>query len=177
MTYDEGTLELMNPHRKHENLGRLIGRMVEAYSEIKGIEILSVASTTVKLSSLEKGFEADESYYVTQANDVLDREVLDFELDAVPDLVIEIELTSSAIKKMKLFAAMNVPEVWRHDGTSVVMYRLTNGQYQSMPSSLELPGLTAVMLNETLRQRLTVGETTLIRNFRNSVPASPFSGA
>lgn len=172
MAFDSGILEMMSPQRKHENLGRLIGRMVETYSEIKGIEILSVASVTVKRNDLKKGFEADESYYITHAARVLDRDELDFEVDPVPDLVIEVELTSSAIKKLPLFAAMQVPEVWRHDGKLLSIYWLENGQYQSLLSSVELPGLTALMMNDTLAQRLEVGETTLIRNFRNSIQAN-----
>ena len=146
--------------------------MVETYSEIKGIEILSVASVTVKRNDLKKGFEADESYYITHAARVLDRDELDFEVDPVPDLVIEVDLTSSAIKKLPLFAAMQVPEVWRHDGKLLSIYWLENGQYQSLLSSVELPGLTALMMNDTLAQRLEVGETTLIRNFRNSIQAN-----
>lgn len=169
MTYDEGVLEMMSPKRKHENLGRLMGRMIETYSEIKGIEILSVASVTVKRSDLRKAFEADESYYVTHAIDVLDREELDFEVDPVPDLVIEVELTSSAIDKMKLFAAMEVLEVWRHDGKSLQIFRLEYGKYIPVSSSVELPGLTASIVNQTLAQRLQTGETTLIRDFRRSI--------
>lgn len=169
MTYCEGVLEMMSPKRKHENLGRLIGRMVEAYSEIKGIEILSVASVTVKRSDLEKAFEADESYYVANIDKVLAKEELDFEVDPAPDLVIEVELTSSAIDKMELFAAMQVGEVWRHDGASVQFYRLVNGQYELIPSSIELPGLDSARINRFLNQRLQVGETTLIRAFRSEV--------
>ena len=48
MTYDQGVLELMTPRRQHEQIGRLIGRMVEAFSEVRGIEILSCGSTTFK---------------------------------------------------------------------------------------------------------------------------------
>ena len=78
LTYNGGVLEMMSPKRKHESIGRLLGRMIEAYSEIKGIEILSVASVTVKRSDLKKAYEADESYYVTNLNRVLAKEELDF---------------------------------------------------------------------------------------------------
>ena len=139
MTYSEGVLEMMSPKRKHENLGCLIGRMIEAYSEIKGIEILSVASVTVKRSDLKKAYEADESYYVTNIDQVLAKEELDFEVDPAPDLVVEVELTSSAIDKLELFAAMQVREVWRHDGKSVQFYRLEQGSYNPIATSLELP--------------------------------------
>jgi Uma2 family endonuclease len=169
MTYSEGVLEMMSPKRKRENIGRLIGRMVEAYSEIKGIEILSVASVTVKRSDLKKAYEADESYYVTSIDQVLAKEELDFEVDPAPDLVVEVELTSSAIEKMELFAAMQVREVWRHDGTSVQFYRWLNGRYNLIPTSVELPGLDAALINRFLEQRLEAGETTFIRAFRREI--------
>ena len=169
MTYSEGVLEMMSPKRKHENIGRLIGRMVEAYSEIKGIEILSVASVTVKRSDLKKAYEADESYYVTNIDQVLAKEELDFEVDPAPDLVVEVELTSSAIEKMELFAAMQVREVWRHDGTSVQFYRWLNGRYDMIPTSVELPGLDAALINRFLEKRLEAGETTFIRAFRREI--------
>ena len=169
MTYDEGVLEMMSPKRKHENLGCLIGRMIEAYSEIRGIEILSVASVTVKRSDLQKAYEADESYYVSNIDRVLAKEELDFEVDPAPDLVVEIELTSSAIDKLELFAAMQVREVWWHDGDTLQIYRWTNGQYEPIPSSVELPGLEASLIDRFLGQRLQSGETTLIRAFRNTI--------
>ena len=169
MTYNEGVLEMMSPKRKHENISCLIGRMIEAYSEIKGIEILSVASVKVKRSDLRKAYEADESYYVTSIDQVLAKEELDFEVDPAPDLVVEVELTSSAIDKFELFAAMQVREVWRHDGTAVQFYRLVDGFYAPTASSLELPGLEAELINRFLDQRLQAGETTLIRAFRKEI--------
>lgn len=160
---------MMSPKRKHENISCLLGRMIEAYSEIRGIEILSVASVTVKRSDLKKAYEADESYYVTNIDKVLAKEELDFEVDPPPDLVIEVELTSSAIDKLELFAAMQVREVWRHDGTSVQFYRLSNGRYECIAESTELPGLSSDLINRYLDQRLQAGETTWIRAFRSEV--------
>lgn len=172
MTYDEGVLELMSPQRKHENIGCLIGRMIEAYSEELEIEVLSLASTTVRSSELKKAFEADESYYVTHARRLLEKEELDFEVDPPPDLVIEVEITASAIQKMNLFARMGVPEVWRHDGKGLQMFRLMDGEYQLIASSVELPGLSCSMIQETLNLRTQVGETTLIKQFRKKISAS-----
>jgi Uma2 family endonuclease len=99
----------------------------------------------------------------------LGKKEMDFEVDPPPDLVIEVELTSSAIKKMQLFAAMHVLEVWRHDGESLQMYRLLDGAYQAIESSLQLPRLTAQRINETLAQRDSIGETKLIQGFRKSI--------
>lgn len=169
LSYNEGVLEMISPKRKHENISCLLGRMIEAYSEIRGIEILSVASVTVKRSDLKKAYEADESYYVTNIDKVLAKEELDFEVDPPPDLVIEVELTASAIDKLELFAAMQVREVWRHDGTSVQIYRLSNGRYDCIAESTELPGLSSDLINRYLDQRLQAGETTWIRAFRSEV--------
>jgi Uma2 family endonuclease len=169
MTYDNGVLELMSPKRQHENIGRLIGRMIETYSEVKGIEIQSVASTTFKLKTLLKGFEADESYYVTHAELIRPKEEVNLKTDPPPDLVVEVEITSSAIEKLKLFAAMHVPEVWRHDGEQLGMFRLIDGVYQTIASSRELPGLETDMIVTFLNRRFEVGETSLIREFRQSV--------
>ncbi len=169
MTYDQGVLEMMSPAREHENIGCLVGRMIEAYSELRDIEIISVASVTVKSSDLQKGYEADESYYVTHSVQVLSKQTLDFEIDPVPDLVVEVEITSSAIEKMKLFAAMGVLEVWRHDGKSLTMHRLKVDRYLPIESSVELPGLSAKLVNETLAQRNTISETKLIQGFRKTV--------
>lgn len=169
MTYDNGVLEMMSPKREHENIGRLIGRIVETYSELMDIEIISVASVTVKRSDLAKAFEADESYYVTHAAQLLGKKELDFAVDPPPDLIIEVELSSSAIRKMQLFAAMHVLEVWRHDGESLQMHRWLDGTYQKIESSVQLPGLTAQQINETLVLRDTIGETKLIQGFRKSI--------
>lgn len=169
MTYDNGVLEMMSPRRQHENIGRLIGRIIETYSEVLEIEIQSVASTTFKRKELKKAFEADESYYVQHAEQIRPKEELDLAVDPPPDLVVEVEITSSAIQKFKLFAAMGVPEVWRHDGDHLEMFRLQGGVYEAIDSSHALQGLSAATINGVLQRRFDCGETALIREFRQSI--------
>ena len=169
MVFDAGVLEMMSPGRQHENIGRIIGRLVETYSEAMEIEIQSVASTTFKRKGLQKAFEADESYYITHADLIRPKEEVDLQLDPPPDLVIEVEITSSAIVKMQLFAAMAVPEVWRYNGERFEMFRLEAGKYNSVKSSKELPGLSAKTIEQNLALRFAIGETQLIRQFRQSL--------
>ena len=169
MTYDNGVLELTNPRRQHENIGRLLGRILETYTEVHEIEIQSVASTTFKRKELKHGFEADESYYVSNAELVRPKEEVDLRVDPPPDLVIEVEITSSAIDKLKLFHAMGIPEVWRHDGSELFMYRHQNKKYESIIESVEVPGLTIAMIAAVLNERFNIGETKLIRQFRTSI--------
>lgn len=169
MTFDEGVLELMSPRRQHENIGSLIGRVVETYTEVMGIEIQTVASTTFKRKDLQKAFEADESYYIEHAEQIRPREEIDLTIDPPPDLVIEVEITSSAIQKLKLFAAMGVPEVWRHDGERLQMYCLQEGEYRQIDASQSMPGLTVAMVDSVLEERFEFGETALVRRFRQSL--------
>ena len=171
MTYDRGVLELMTPRRQHEQLGCLIGRMVETFSEVRGIEILSCASTTFKRMDLDRAFEPDESYYIAHADEIRLKDEVDLLLDPPPDLVIEVEITSSAIAKLKLFAAMGVPEVWRHDGTRLTMLARSGDGYEPIASSIGLPGLWAAMIDAFVARRFDLGETALIREFRAAVAA------
>jgi Uma2 family endonuclease len=171
MTYDRGVLELMTPRRQHEQLGCLIGRMVETFSEVRGIEILSCASTTFKRMDLDRAFEPDESYYIAHADEIRLKDEVDLLLDPPPDLVIEVEITSSAIAKLKLFAAMGVPEVWRHDGTRLTMLARSGDGYEPIASSIGLPGLTAATIDAFVARRFEMGETALIREFRAAVAA------
>jgi len=169
MTFDQGVLELMTPRRQHEGIGRLIGRIVETYSEVRGIEILSCASTTFKRADLNRAFEPVESYYIAHADLIGPKEEVDLLIDPPPDLVIEVEITSSAIAKLKLFAAMGVPEVWRHDGRRLAMLALAGAAYRPLDSSLGLPGLSAALIDSVLARRLEQGETALVRQFRGTI--------
>ena len=118
---------------------------------------------------MERGFEADEAYYITHAEQVRPKEDADLAIDPPPDLVIEVEITSSSIEKKQLFAAMGIPEFWRHDGDQFWMYRLSGDQYEEIESSVELPGFRRNMVIDLLSQRRELGETTLIRQFRASI--------
>ena len=169
ITYDRGLMELMSPLRQHEEIGRFIGRLVETYSEVRCIEIKSVASTTFKRRDLKRAFEADESYYIKHAELIRPKREIDLDIDPPPDLVIEVEITSSAIRKLELFAAMAVPEVWRHDGERLHMYRLAQDKYQSIYTSEGLPGCSIAMLESILAKRFNQGETAIIRDFRKAL--------
>jgi Uma2 family endonuclease len=106
---------------------------------------------------------------VTHAELIRPKKEVDLKSDPPPDLVIEVEITSSAILKMKLFAKMGVPEVWRRNGEQLEMYCLKNGEYLAIDSSTEHPGLTISLIDHWLNKRFDIGETKLIREFRKSL--------
>lgn len=169
MTYDSGVLELMSPLRQHENIGRLIGRVLETYTEVREIEIQSVASTTFRRRELQKGFEADEAYYVEHAELIRRKREVDLAVDPPPDVVIEVEITTSAIAKLTLFAAMGIPEVWRHNGQKLQMFTQKDNGYTEVQSSIQIPGLTVSMIENIINRRFDLGENALIREFRSTL--------
>ena len=93
MTYDQGTLEIMSPLMPHESSKSLIGRMIEMFTLIRRIDIRTSASTTFRRTDLKRGFEADESYYVQNAELIRGKREIDLSIDPPPDLVVEVEIT------------------------------------------------------------------------------------
>ena len=164
-------MELMSPRKEHEKIKTLLGRMVAAYAEVRDIDIESVASTTFQRRDLDRGFEADEAFYIEHADEVRSKEELDLTIDPPPDLVIEVEITSPAIKKLNVYAAMKVPEVWRHDGERLRVFRLHDDDYLEQDVSSALPGFPITSAQSLISERLDRGEITLLKEFRGQIEA------
>lgn len=126
-TFDRGVLEFMAPSFEHERLKRRLGRLIEAVAEELGIPFVAGGSTTFKRHDLARGLEPDECYYVQHQDAVSERSEIDLEIDPPPDLAIEVDITSSSVDRMGIYAALGVPEIWRCDAGSLQIYRLTPG--------------------------------------------------
>ncbi len=169
IAYDRGVLEIMAPSKVHENVKRLIGRMIEAFTEELNIEIESASSTTFTREDLERGFEPDECYYIEHAAVVRGKDHIDMTVDPPPDLIIEIDISRSSLNKFGIYSALGIPEVWRYEGESLRLYILHDDGYNEVQQSTALPQLPIENLTVVLRQRSSVGETQLIRQFRRWV--------
>jgi len=169
LTYDHGQLEIMTPLNSHENYKKLLGRFVEAATEELDIDILGLGSSTWSREDLAKGLEPDQCYYIQNERLVRELNQIDLNEYPPPDLVIEIDITSSSINRMNLYAALGVPEVWRYDGKVLNIYGLEKGEYQVKDKSIALPILTPAEIVRFLNSRKEMGETKLIRAFRQWV--------
>lgn len=165
MTYDQGVLEIMSPLLSHESAKRVLGRMIERFTEYHGIDIRSSASTTFRRSDLLRGFEADESYYLENAAQIRGKDEIDLSVDPPPDLVVEIEMTRSSLNKRVLFASMGVPEVWRYDGAVLSVAALQQHAYADVTHSRVLPNFPIPLAEDLLAVRSEQSETVLIRQF------------
>ena len=170
IAYDQGVMEIMSPGKLHEDIGRLIGRMVEAFTEELEIDAAAVKSTTFRRSDERRGFEADESFYITNERVVRDKDEIDLATDPPPDLVIEIDISRSSMNKFPIFGGLEVPEVWIYDGESLIVYVRSQGAiYGVWQHSAVLPAFPLEMAARCLEGRHEKSQTELIREFRNHV--------
>jgi Uma2 family endonuclease len=77
---------------------------------------------------LLRGIEPDECYYIQHAAVVRDRSEIDLHVDPAPDLGVEVDLTSSALDKQSIYAALGIVELWRYDGQTTCVYALRSCQ-------------------------------------------------
>ncbi|MEG5057182.1 Uma2 family endonuclease [Microcoleus sp. A2-C5] len=169
LTYDRGNLEIMTPSAPHEKYKKILGRFVESVSDELNVEICSLGSLTCRREDLARGLEPDQCYYIENEDVVWNKEQIDLNQDPPPDLVVEIDVTSSSIDRLSLYASLGVPEVWRYDGNRLIIYQLEAQEYVERDVSPTFPFLSQVEMLRFLELRRTTKENALIRLFRQWV--------
>ncbi len=165
-TYDGWTLEMMTPGRDHEWVTGLLRRMVETMAFTLEIPIQTTGSTTLATASRERGLQPDGSYYVQRESEVRGRDEYRPGVDAPPDLVIEVDVTSSCIPRLPVFAKLGVPEIWRYGRDGIQLYCLSEqGEYQISDRSIAFPFVTDADLARFLELRRETDENSVIRAF------------
>ncbi|WP_238559801.1 Uma2 family endonuclease [Planktothrix rubescens] len=135
LTYWNGVLEIVSPSRRHEGIKKRIATLLEVYFEERNIEYFPLGSTTLRLQEQRGGSEPDESYCI-----ITEKEI--------PDLVIEVILTSGGVNKLEIYQRLNVPEVWFWQNNQLSIYGLQNQHYQKIDQSLLLPELDLELLQQ-----------------------------
>jgi len=135
MTYLEGSLELMTTSPEHERLKTIIARLIEAFAEELDLDLNGYGSATFRQEAAARGLEPDECYCLG-------------ELQAVPDIALEIALTSGGIDKLKVYQGLGVKEVWFWEKQQLSLYGLTEtgDTYEALERSQLLPKLDVALL-------------------------------
>jgi Uma2 family endonuclease len=142
---------------------------VEAFTEESGQEIRSLGSMTCAREDLARGLEPDQCYYIQNERVVWNKEKIDLSIDPPPDLAIEIDITSSSLDRLQIYAVLGVPEIWRYDGRSLLFYCWEGVEYQLRERSSVFPSLTTVDIDRFVQLKKTTPENALIRLFREWV--------
>ncbi|MBT9558161.1 MAG: Uma2 family endonuclease [Myxococcales bacterium] len=155
IAYLDGVLEFMSPTSNHEAIKTCLARLVEAYGEEAGLELNGFGSWTLKVALAKAGVEPDECYVLDGPKNV-------------PDLAIEIELTSGSLDKVEIYRRLGVAELWRWTKGRIEVRHLVAGQYELIGRSAIFPALDLSLL-----ERLCVytSQPTAVRELRQALRA------
>ena len=132
MTYLKGTLELMSPSMLHEDAKTIIARLIEVWAMERNVDLRGFGGTTFRREAKERGLEPDECYKLGK-----------LEEDGIPDIAIEVIVSSGLVDKLSVYAGLGVPEIWQWlPGTGrIEIYGLVGNGYQRRSRSETLPDL------------------------------------
>jgi Uma2 family endonuclease len=141
VAFDGKDLELMVLGPFHESLRAIVDAFVAIVARELGIEHRSLGSTTWKRKNLNRGIESNVSYYFDATKLIAFAKAFARRSNKIkdyrnPDLVIEIDISPSKIDRPGIYAALQVPEIWRFEGESVAIEQLApEGKYAAATSS------------------------------------------
>ena len=162
--YANETLEIMSPRKDHDGVKRFIVRIIETIAYELDIEIQCIGSTTITSGAVSRGFQPDEAYYVANERLVRGKDTFEPDIDPPPDLLLEVDVTSSSKGRLESFAAMKVPEVWRYSNDEVQFLRLNEeGIYVAVEKSPSLPMLTPSDIAECFELLGTLSENHVLK--------------
>jgi Uma2 family endonuclease len=171
LSYYQGNLEFMTPLPVHENYNRQIERAIVVVAEEVEQNYNLFGSMTIKRPDLAAGKEPDSCYYFANEPAVRGKTKLDFTQDPPPDLAVEIDITSSSLNQLALYATLGVGEVWRYDGAELIFYQLQSGKYVVVDRSPTFPMLAPARVLEFLAECQTEGINQAVKNLRKWVQA------
>jgi Uma2 family endonuclease len=94
-------------------------------------------------------------------------------IDPPPDLAIEIDVTSSSLNRLGIYAALGIPEVWRYDGNSLRVLALqSDGGYTQVSGSMAFPMIPMSELSSRLANRNEKDDLTWALDFRRWIQES-----
>jgi len=134
--YLDGDLEIvMSPSREHEEAKSTIGLLLEAYMRTKKIRFYTRGSATLGNKEITGRKEPDESYNIYSKKDI-------------PDLIIEVIVTSGDINILEIYRRLAIPEVWFWEDGVLTIYTLKENQYLKVNQSQLLPDLEIELLTK-----------------------------
>jgi Uma2 family endonuclease/Flp pilus assembly protein TadD len=168
LAYDQGTLEITMPSKKHEYYKEIIGDLIKYLAdELLEIECEPLGSTLWKRKGFLKGAEPDNCFYI-QSLPAVRGKLLEIDLfkDPPPDLILEVDLTSPSVDKLLFYARLGVPEVWRYDKKVLRIYQLKVGKYNETETSLTFPVFPFKEIPKLIEQNIDEGRSAIRRAFR-----------
>lgn len=167
MTYDRGSLEFTVTSSQHEIYKRWFSRLIEALTEECSQPIVAAGNMMFQREDLERGLEADDCFWIAHEPRMRGKLTWDPVTDPPPDLVLEIEISRSALPRMAIYAALGIPEVWRFDGRTLRVELLqADRTYTIAERSLSFPAIPVRDIVSFLQPSAEVDSLSVLRSFR-----------
>jgi Uma2 family endonuclease len=166
LTYDRGMLEILSPFLGHERPAAIIRQMVHIFTLELSIPLRSGGSTTLRSAAKRRGLDPDKCFWIQNEGRMRLRRDFDLERDPPPDLAIEVDITSSSLDRMSIYADLGVPEVWRFDGETFSIQLLAEGKaFEASDRSPALPLLPPDVVQRFLERSDAMDDTELMVEF------------
>jgi Uma2 family endonuclease len=145
MIYDGKDLEIVMPSQIHDDFKDLLGLFVHETAAAFRIPIAGGGQTTWKRPEIERGLEADNSFYfrpekfpiVAEARKRRSMDIADY---PNPDMAVEVDISPPAVDREAIYKKLQVAELWYFDGKEVTIEQLgEDGNYSVADQSRFLP--------------------------------------
>lgn len=134
LTYLDGILDIMSPLTdEHEDSKCTINLLLEAYLRSINMRFYARGSRTLGSKELKAQGEPDDSYNQEIKKDI-------------PDLILEVIVTSGGVSKLEIYRRIGVPEVWFWRKGQLYLYHLRSDGYEAISQSELLPELEIPLL-------------------------------
>jgi Uma2 family endonuclease len=147
IAYLDGVIEIVSPCRTHESRKTVLGDLLLVYFLETDTPYFPMGSTTLKAQYKQAGVEPDESYCL-------------YEDKEIPDLAIEVVVTSGSINRLELYGRLEIREVWFWQKGKIWVYVRRDGDsrqfsetfgYEEIDRSELLPNLDINFLQNALQ--------------------------
>jgi len=129
LVYLYGTLDIMSPLSvEHEDGKSTISLLLLAYFQHANIRFYKRGSKTLGSIQLGVRKEPDESFNLETKKEI-------------PDVVIEVVVTSGGVNTLEIYRKIKVPEVWFWKKGKLAVYHLQDEEYKQVDRSELLPEL------------------------------------
>lgn len=116
-----------------------------------------------------RGLKLKKCFYIRNIAAVRGKKRLDLDKDPAPDLVVEIDVTSSCQNRLQVYADLGVAEVWIYNGEFLVIKQLQNDTYITSQTSQFFPKVPVPEIAGFLQQAETIDYLELVKTFRQWV--------
>ncbi|MDQ2097444.1 MAG: Uma2 family endonuclease [Tychonema bourrellyi B0820] len=157
LSFLDGVLEIRRiPGRKHETVKHRISTLLDLYLEFVGIDFTPTGSVTLESETGMVKREADLSYELGANREL-------------PDLVVEVVVTSGGIDKLEAYKRLQIPEVWFWENGVICLYSLGDDGYMEVDRSFVLSDLDIVLLGRCINIE---NHLQAMREFRQAIQCS-----